>query len=53
MICLLRPAGIVNNIWDRLLHLLGQRLLQRLRHFTIPRRVAHFAGLLVAAGVVD
>lgn len=43
----------MNGIRHRLLHLLRQRLLQRLGHLAVTRRVAHFAGLLVAAGIVD
>ena len=43
----------MNGIRHRLLHLLRQRLLQRLGHLAVTRRVAHFAGLLVAASVVD
>jgi hypothetical protein len=43
----------MNRIRNRLLHLLRQRLLQGLWHLAVARRVAHFARLLVAAGVVD
>ena len=43
----------MDRIRNRLLNLLGQRLLQGLWHFAVARRVAHFARLLVAAGVVD
>lgn len=50
---LLRPTSIMDRIRNRLLNLLRQRLLQGLWHLAVASRVAHFARLLVAAGVVD
>lgn len=43
----------MDRIRHRLLYLLRQRLLQRDRHLTVPRRVAHLAGVLVTVGVVN
>jgi len=43
----------MNLVRHNLLHLLRQPLLQRLRHLGIARRVADFARLRVAAGVVQ
>ena len=43
----------MNRIRNRLLHLLGQRLLQDLWHLAVTSSVAHFARFLVTASIVD